>query len=81
MNDELKQYLETRVSLLATKDDLKELASKADLDGAIESLAVMVQKGFSSLEHRMSISERATSLALTALESRVRTLEEHASEH
>ena len=27
----------------------------------------------------MSISERATSLALTALESRVRTLEEHAS--
>ena len=51
------------------------LDSLATKDG-LESLAIMVQKEFASL----SDSSRASAFAFSTLESRVRKLEEHASE-
>ncbi len=71
MNDKLKQYLDEHFAMLTTKEDLER---------AVESLAVMVQKGLSDLSDRISTGDRANSFAFSTLESRVRKLEEHASE-
>jgi cell fate (sporulation/competence/biofilm development) regulator YmcA (YheA/YmcA/DUF963 family) len=65
-----QEYLDEKLKNLATKDDLKPLATKKDIDDAVDELAQMVantiatpmEQRFAKLEARLDVAERVKSL-------------------
>jgi hypothetical protein len=57
-----KEFFEQTIAKLATKDDLKDLATKQDIREAVEELARITNSGFEDIQQRLDVSEKVQKL-------------------
>jgi len=70
-----KEFFEQTVGNLATKADLKGLATKQDIREAVEELARITNSGFEDIQQRLDVTEKVQKIE-TTIERKFAKLEE-----
>jgi hypothetical protein len=68
--ERFEQLLDKRLTNLATKDDLKPLATKRDVREGVEELARIVKAGFDGIDRRLAVTKDVEVLKLQMQEIR-----------
>jgi hypothetical protein len=58
MTELFKEYFDQALKNLATKDDLKPLATRQDVREAVEELTRITNSGFEDMQRRLDVTER-----------------------
>jgi hypothetical protein len=75
MTELSKEYFDQVRKNLATKDDLKPLATKQDMREAVEELARITNSGFEEMQRHLDVTERVQKIE-AVLERKFSKLEE-----